>query len=152
MEQKGGIIQEIKDSLKNLYFEKSNARTSWSLLSMFIAVTIIYFLGIYNSAELKGNLFNIEITFGFALLAGVIASEIALRRVPASTCMFVGNFFIMAIALVIKSGLNYYVFYVLFIIQSMLIGSMVNFCCVMGCTKVDQRYISISFEINLAIG
>lgn len=130
-------MKEIQHSVRMLYCDKSNARTTWSLLLMFIAVTIIYFLGIYNSAELKGNLFDIEMMFGSALLAGIIVSELVLRKVSASTCVLVANSLIMGIALVIKSGLNYYIFTLLFIIQSVLIGSIINFVAVIGSTVVD---------------
>jgi len=150
--QKGGLWAETKETLRMLYWDKSHFRTSLALTLMNPAVSVIYFLGIYNSIELKGNIFTIEIIFGSALLSGVAFSEYVLHYVNATTCMIVANLFIMAIALIIKTGLNYHLFYFLFIIQSVFIGSIVNFIMVIGCTRIDPRYLSMSCELGLSIG
>lgn len=62
-------------TLKKIFWSKEHTRNHLSLMVMFACGFLIYYIALYNSITLKGNILYIGILFGLAEVVGIFFSE-----------------------------------------------------------------------------
>ena len=139
-------------SLKKLYCDKKQRSTSIWISILFACSLVIYFLGMFNSAALPGNLFTNQILCGSMLgvgnlIGGVLAdyNDSAMMQI----CLGLVIFFSVGIKL---PGLGLNEFYFLYVCQIIVLGSLFSVLLILQDRRVEDTFASMSLEINLSIG
>lgn len=119
------------------------------------AVINIYFFGLYNSSQIKGNPIMILIMFGIAEAFGILFGEKLLHQVVSNASLA------MAVSLVIILGMNTYIKYgdlsenavlIFFLIFVFFIGNAFNLIFTVQAEQINPKLIGIAFEINYSFG
>jgi hypothetical protein len=84
---------------------------------MFIGIFNIYFLGMFNASEIKGNTFKIGAIFGLSELFGTFAGERILTLMPHNFAMIACISIILIVCTLMKTcNLSEELTYVLFLV------------------------------------
>lgn len=90
---KGGptasIMTKTKKNVRMLFLDKRHSPTFVMLAIMFTCSLNLYYLGLFSSAELKGDAFTIGICFGLAETFGILLGERMLEHLPEHISMYI---------------------------------------------------------------
>jgi len=70
---------DIMKQVRQLFCDVRHCGATYRLLCLFFAVINIYYFGLYNSSQLKGNPIKIVIMFGLAEVLGILIGEKAVH-------------------------------------------------------------------------
>lgn len=148
--KKGG--DRAQTSLTKLYCDKKQRSTSIWISILFASSLVIYYLGMYNSASLPGNIFTNQILCGSMLGLGNLIGGI-LADYNDSTMMQICLSLVIFFSIGIKlPGLSFNEFYFLYVSQIIVLGSLFSILLILQDRRVDDTFASMSLEINLSIG
>jgi hypothetical protein len=60
------ILKDVFEQLRQLFRDKKHSPTNYRMLCFFLVVFNMYFLGLYNATQLKGDRIKIHMMFGLA--------------------------------------------------------------------------------------
>ena len=87
----------------------------------------VYFLALYNSTEVKGNIFTIGMLFSASEVLGVMVVEPILSQVSKKKALVACSILSIITAVVVKlEGVPQMVRYIIFLFQVCLVGMMFN--------------------------
>uniref|UniRef100_A0A7S3CPP2 Uncharacterized protein n=1 Tax=Strombidium rassoulzadegani TaxID=1082188 RepID=A0A7S3CPP2_9SPIT len=113
----------------------------------------IYFLGLLNSSQIQGNIFTIGILFGLSECFGVIVGEPIIEHFDDySSIFFALTVVVISSSLVKVEALGQTAIYVIFLVQVCFIGLAFNIYFVIVGTRINQKLLTVSFELNSCTG
>jgi hypothetical protein len=112
----------------------------------------MYYLGLFNSSELQGNIFTIGILFGISEVLGILIGEPIVHHFPPHLASYFSLTMVLVTSNMVKLDLDQKVIYGLFLVQIFFIGLTFNLYFVMATTRISPRLLSTSFELNTCFG
>jgi hypothetical protein len=94
---------------------------------MYLALLNIYFMGLFNATQLKGNTLKIGAIFGLSEVLGIFAGERLVHYLPQHIAMLLCTSMVLIVSTWIKIGeVSEKMTYALFLIQIFWIGLAFN--------------------------
>jgi hypothetical protein len=114
----------------------------------------IYFLAIFNSSQVQGNIFTIGILFGLSEALGIMFGERVIQLMPDWVGYIFSTSVIVICSIIVKiPGLDQSVVYVVFLIQVLFVGISFNIAYMMQESKTHNPALkAISLELNMSFG
>jgi hypothetical protein len=154
MEDDTGIsFKEVKAQMKEMYFTRSNIIVCYGTMVYYICESMIYYLALYNAANLPGNKLINTLVFCLAEIVGVVTSQkvSVFLSIRIGTFISYGGIFVCNILIKYAIGDSVTWLYVLLVIQSFLVGQIFNFANLIMNKIVNQKYQMTAFEINYSL-
>ena len=136
--------------MKNLFISPKYRKKTLIMLTQFSCTSIIYYLVLFNSAKLQGNILTIGIFFGLSEVIGIFLGEKVTLWFHPVKGTFISIVFISIISLFIKLfDITEGQLYLLFLLEVICIGILYNMCFILQDILItDPKLKSISFEFN----
>ena len=142
------IFKEVKE----IYGTRKYCMNHCLLSILWGSLQIIYFLALYNSAELKGNVLTLGIMFGLSECLGIIGGERCLQLFPDHICFYFSMAIAMVASVLIKlPGISDYETYFLLILQVFFVGLIYGVMILVQESRTPLRLQAVSLELNLCI-
>jgi hypothetical protein len=123
----GVDLRKILKEFRELYFNRENSITHFKLKLLFISVFNIYFLAIFNSSQVQGNIFTIGILFGLSEALGIMFGERLINLLPDWLGYILSTSVIMACSIIVKiPGIDQGLLYAFFLTQVLFVGISFN--------------------------
>ena len=146
------LSPEAKRTITQLYCNKRRRVSSLWMTILFCVSSILYFLVMYNSASLPGNIFINQTLCGLMLGIGDITGLLFADFNDALTtqiCFIIIIFFSLSLKF---SMLDAHKFYVAYLCLVIVLNTQMSMLYVLQDRRTEDAFASMSLELNLSIG
>lgn len=149
-------LGEVLKQLRQLFCDVRHCGATYRLLCLFFAIINIYYFGLYNSSQLKGDPIKIVIMFGLAEVLGIVIGEKVVHILSHGNTKIamVSSLVIITICSSCIKFLNLSEQSVLifFLVEIFFIGNAFNLVFSIQDEQVAPKLLGVSFEVNYSFG